>query len=115
MPPYPFLTSPPSLSPFPRSSVLAKDEGTAEMRAVSTPIREGAEAFLRVQYTAIARIAVLLSVVITLSYTLRPQGSGGSGGAGGAHGVGRLGNTVLGLLGKPRGDFEVNVLCFRRG
>jgi hypothetical protein len=28
---------------------MAKDEGTAEMRAVSTPIREGAEGFLRVQ------------------------------------------------------------------
>ncbi len=31
---------------------MAKDEGTAEMRAVSTPIREGAEGFLRVQVRA---------------------------------------------------------------
>jgi Na+/H+-translocating membrane pyrophosphatase len=28
---------------------MVKDEGTAEMRAVSTPIREGAEGFMRVQ------------------------------------------------------------------
>ena len=32
-------------------SVLEKDDGTAEMRAVSDPIREGAEGFLRVQYS----------------------------------------------------------------
>ena len=32
-------------------SVLSCDDGTEEMRAVSDPIREGAERFLRVQYT----------------------------------------------------------------
>ena len=32
-------------------SVLEKDDGTAEMRAVSDPIREGAEGFLGVQYS----------------------------------------------------------------
>lgn len=32
-------------------SVLQCDDGTAEMRGVSDPIREGAEGFLRVQYT----------------------------------------------------------------
>lgn len=32
-------------------SVLSCDDGTEEMRAVSDPIREGAEGFLRVQYT----------------------------------------------------------------
>jgi hypothetical protein len=32
-------------------SVLQCDDGTVEMRAVSDPIREGAEGFLKVQYT----------------------------------------------------------------
>lgn len=32
-------------------SVLQCDDGTVEMRAVSDPIREGAEGFLRVQYS----------------------------------------------------------------
>lgn len=32
-------------------SVLTLDDGTAEMRAVSDPIMEGADGFLRVQYT----------------------------------------------------------------
>jgi hypothetical protein len=31
--------------------VLLRDNGTPEMREVSDPIREGAEGFLRVQYT----------------------------------------------------------------
>jgi hypothetical protein len=31
--------------------VMQRDDGTAEMRAVSDPIREGAAGFLRVQYT----------------------------------------------------------------
>lgn len=61
------------------------------MRAVSTPIREGAEGFLKVQYTAIARIAVILSILITLSYFLRPSSKM-------AHGVGKLGNGLLGIL-----------------
>lgn len=104
---------------------MAKDEGTAEMRAVSTPIREGAEGFLRVQvrfsidrrsgsgrrewalnthtvpdcfsifqqYSAIARLGVVLAVLIAASYSLRPAG-----GAAAQHGVGRLGNLVLGVV-----------------
>lgn len=83
--------------------VLSKDDGTAEMRAVSNPIREGAEGFLRVQYNAIAKIAVVLSIVITLSYMLRPTGGGGN------HGVGKLGNTMLGLLGSL--SFILGALC----
>lgn len=51
----------------------------------------GVTGFLRVQYTAIARIAVLLSIVITLSYLLRPEGK--------QHGIEKLGNAVLGMLG----------------
>ena len=45
-------------------NVLSKDDGTAEMRAVSDPIREGAEGFLKVQYTAIAKFAVPLAGLI---------------------------------------------------
>ncbi|EWM23680.1 pyrophosphate-energized membrane proton pump 2 [Nannochloropsis gaditana] len=83
--------------------VLSKDDGSAEMRAVATPIREGAEGFLRVQYSAIAKIAVVLSILITLSYMMRPEGGGGN------HGVGKLGNTMLGLLGSI--SFILGALC----
>lgn len=59
--------------------VLSKDEGTAEMREVSIPIREGAEGFLKIQYTTISQYAVVLSVIIFLSFTLRPSHADGSG------------------------------------
>ncbi|CAN0002293.1 unnamed protein product, partial [Hapterophycus canaliculatus] len=55
-------------------SVLSKDDGTPAMRAVSDPIKEGAEGFLKVQYTAIAKIAVFLLAFIVMSYVLRPTG-----------------------------------------
>lgn len=48
--------------------------------------------FLRVQYSAIARIAVLISILITLSYQMRPVGKQ-------QHGIEKLGNLTLGLLG----------------
>src|SRR6266850_3129310 len=44
--------------------VLAADTGTAEMRAISDAIREGAEAFLRRQYRTIAMLAAVAAVVI---------------------------------------------------
>ena len=72
-------------------SVLQCDEGTAEMRAVSDPIREGAEGFLRVQYTAIASFAVPLSVLIFVSYQFRPK-------ADDPVGVALLGNSMLGIV-----------------
>eukprot|EP00591_Stephanopyxis_turris_P008500 CAMPEP_0195517064 /NCGR_PEP_ID=MMETSP0794_2-20130614/9541_1 /TAXON_ID=515487 /ORGANISM="Stephanopyxis turris, Strain CCMP 815" /LENGTH=836 /DNA_ID=CAMNT_0040645807 /DNA_START=216 /DNA_END=2726 /DNA_ORIENTATION=+ len=72
-------------------SVLQCDDGAAEMRAVSDPIREGAEGFLKVQYTAITRFAVPLSLLIMFSYQFRPTEHMGSG-------VAVLGNTVLGLI-----------------
>ena len=53
------------------SWVLTRDDGTPEMRRVSDPIREGAEGFLYVQYSAIARIALGVAGVIFLSYALR--------------------------------------------
>ncbi|KAL7564408.1 hypothetical protein ACA910_002726 [Epithemia clementina (nom. ined.)] len=72
-------------------SVLQCDDGTAEMRAVSDPIREGAEGFLRVQYTAIASFAVPLAILIIVSYQFRPKSDDPTG-------VAILGNTVLGIV-----------------
>jgi Inorganic H+ pyrophosphatase len=79
-------------------SVLKCDDGTPEMRAVSDPIRQGAEGFLKVQYTAIAKFAVPLSGLIWLSYQFRPDPHTHSDGGGGPKGVAILGNTVLGLV-----------------
>ena len=73
-------------------SVLQCDDGTPEMRAVSDPIREGAAGFLHVQYTAIAKFAVPLAMLIVASYQFRPEFGQG------AHGVAVLGNTVLGIV-----------------
>jgi len=72
-------------------SVLQCDDGTDEMRQVSDPIREGAEGFLRVQYTAISKFAAPLALLIIFSYQFRPI-------EGEAKGVAVLGNTVLGLI-----------------
>src|SRR5438093_955870 len=44
--------------------VLAADTGTAEMRAISDAIREGAEAFLRRQYRTIAMLAAVAAGLI---------------------------------------------------
>jgi Na+/H+-translocating membrane pyrophosphatase len=52
--------------------LLSKDDGTPEMRQVSEPIREGSEAFLKTQYTAIAKMAVVVCAFIFVSYQLRP-------------------------------------------
>lgn len=72
-------------------AVLSCDDGTPEMRAVSDPIREGAEGFLKVQYTAIAKIAVPLAVLIVFSYQFRPHLEG-------RDGVAVLSNTALGFV-----------------
>lgn len=73
------------------SYVFSKDDGTPEMRAVSDPIREGAEGFLRVQYSAIFRMAFALAAVILLSYSLRPDSKSQGG-------VDRLGSVMLGII-----------------
>ena len=72
-------------------AVLSCDDGTPEMRAVSDPIREGASGFLRVQYSAIARLAVPLAILIALSYRFRPESEEPAG-------VAVLGNTMLGVI-----------------
>lgn len=71
--------------------LLAKDVGTEEMRMVSEPIREGSQAFLKEQYGAIARIAVIVCIIVFGCYQLRPTGNHGSG-------INTLGNTTLGIV-----------------
>ena len=73
--------------------VLAADDGTTEMRAVSDPIREGATGFLNVQYTAIARFAVPLSILILVSYQFRPVNHLHA-----TSGLSMLGNPTLGVI-----------------
>lgn len=72
-------------------SILSKDDGTKEMRAISDPIRAGAEGFLHVQYTAIAKLSLVVVLVIFLSYFLRPTPVE-------PHGIEKLGGFTLGLL-----------------
>lgn len=82
--------------------VLSKDAGSAEMKEVATPIRQGAEGFLRIQYSAIARIAVAIAGLIFFSYALRPSSTLGSG-------VEKLGNFTLGLVASAA--FLVGAVC----
>ena len=70
--------------------LLEKDVGTHEMRAVSEPIREGSQGFLREMYGSISRIAGVVCVVIFLSYQLRPESMHG--------GINNLGSSTLGLI-----------------
>lgn len=72
-------------------AVLSCDDGTPEMRAVSDPIREGAEGFLRVQYTAIAKFSVPLALMIVTSYQFRPSPDD-------PKGIALLGNMMLGVV-----------------
>ncbi|CAM9975596.1 unnamed protein product [Ectocarpus fasciculatus] len=71
--------------------VFGKDDGTPEMRAVSDPIKEGSEGFLKIQYGAITRMATIVCFLILGSYTLRPNGSSQTG-------VEAVGNTTLGIV-----------------
>jgi hypothetical protein len=75
-------------------AVLSCDDGSAEMRAVSDPIRQGAEGFLRVQYAAIAKVAVPLAVMIVASYQFRPSPANDKH----VRGAAQLGNTILGIV-----------------
>src|SRR6266446_1305164 len=56
-------------------AVIASDTGTAEMRAISDAIREGAEAFLRRQYTTIGEIAAALAIVVFVGYHMSSRTS----------------------------------------
>jgi H+-translocating diphosphatase len=72
------------------------------MRTVSDPIREGAEGFLKIQYSAILRMAVLMALVIMGSYSLRPTGSVEGG-------VDQLGPVMLGILSSV--SFALGAAC----
>merc|ERR1719491_1185608 len=76
-------------------SVLSCDDGTEEMRAVSDPIREGAEGFLRVQYSAIAKFAGPMALLLIASYQFRPVHPSNS-----DHpsNISNIGNSMLGIL-----------------
>ena len=48
--------------------VLRQDTGTTQMQDISNAIKEGAEAFLRRQYTTIGGLTVVLAAIIFLGY-----------------------------------------------
>src|SRR3989344_4762291 len=48
--------------------ILSKDSGTEAMQDVSNAIKTGAEAFFKRQYTTIAVLAIVLSVLIYIAY-----------------------------------------------
>ena len=49
--------------------ILGEDKGTSQMQGVAAAIREGAEAFIRRQYSTIAILAVLIAVLILIAFT----------------------------------------------
>src|SRR5512137_1249392 len=51
--------------------VFRKDQGTPEMQEVSNAIRQGAQAYMRRQYSTIIIISVLLAIVIAFLITPR--------------------------------------------
>ncbi|MBW4043754.1 MAG: sodium-translocating pyrophosphatase [Acidobacteria bacterium] len=53
-------------------SVLAFESGTEDMQRISNAIRQGAEAFMKRQYSTIAMIAVGLAIVLYIGYRLSP-------------------------------------------
>jgi H(+)-translocating pyrophosphatase len=71
--------------------VFGKDDGTPEMRAVSDPIKEGSEGFLKIQYAAITKMASLVCLLIMGSYSLRPSGTNDAG-------IEAIGNGMLGFV-----------------
>src|ERR1700739_4782579 len=52
--------------------VLSADTGLPKMRKISDAIRQGAEAFMKRQYSTIAMIAVALAVILYIGYRLSP-------------------------------------------
>ncbi|HEX5234394.1 MAG TPA: sodium-translocating pyrophosphatase [Silvibacterium sp.] len=52
--------------------VLSSDSGSPEMQKISNAIRQGAEAFMKRQYSTIAMIAVALAIILYIGYRLSP-------------------------------------------
>ncbi|HTZ61911.1 MAG TPA: sodium-translocating pyrophosphatase [Thermoplasmata archaeon] len=55
--------------------VLREDDGDDRMREISASIREGANAFLRREYTVVFVIAIVLAVVIALAFGVTGEGA----------------------------------------
>ncbi|MGA8302560.1 MAG: sodium-translocating pyrophosphatase [Thermoplasmata archaeon] len=55
--------------------VLREDEGDERMREISGAIREGANAFLRREYTVVFVVAVVLAVVIAVAFGITGAGA----------------------------------------
>ncbi len=49
--------------------ILGEDKGTTQMQGVAAAIREGAEAFIRRQYSTIAILAAVIAVIILIAFT----------------------------------------------
>jgi len=54
--------------------LLREDEGTPEMRTIAAAIREGAEAFLRREYTAVFIVAIVIAVIVALAFGVTGDG-----------------------------------------
>ncbi|MGQ9582835.1 MAG: sodium-translocating pyrophosphatase [Thermoplasmatota archaeon] len=79
--------------------VLRQDTGTKEMRAISDAIKEGAEAFLKTQYSTIWVIAGIVAVILASAIGL---GSGDwldGGRTAGAFVLGALCSSIAGYIG----------------
>jgi len=54
--------------------LLREDEGDEKMRSISAAIREGANAFLRREYTVVFSVAVVLAVIIAVAFGITGDG-----------------------------------------
>jgi K(+)-stimulated pyrophosphate-energized sodium pump len=54
--------------------LLREDEGTPEMKSISAAIREGANAFLRREYTAVFAVAIVIAVIVGIAFGITGEG-----------------------------------------
>ena len=57
--------------------IMAKDDGTREMKEVVDAIRLGSEGFFRTQYSTIFRMSIIVSIALYVGYLNRPTGDEG--------------------------------------
>ena len=78
--------------------LLREDEGNERMRTIAAAIREGAEAFLRREYTAVFAVAIVLAILIAIAFGITSDGwklaVGFLAGAGGSALAGAVGMLV---------------------
>ncbi len=78
--------------------LLREDEGDEKMRSIAAAIREGAEAFLRREYTAVFAVAIVLAILIAFAFNITADGwklaVGFLAGAGGSALAGAVGMLV---------------------